>query len=205
MTLHRCLVPDAPIWSYQAFLLAAAGPEPLPTIDIRYASLDDPRAVPLLQRVTAIKALAALLRFAYLADCPIRSVRIPPSSLGECPLRAGNLFASVGDGRELELRLTGAPLGSLPLLQGGGFATWFDPERWTALAPLYRSAPVPAPLSEPRPFAQQHSAILRSLGAIESRRDLWSPPPASAIDDLEGFVAQTTRRPERPRSVDALC
>ena len=68
MTLHQSLVPDAPLWAYQAFLLAPAGPEARPTIDIRRASLDDPRAVPLVPRVTAIKALAALLRFAYLAE-----------------------------------------------------------------------------------------------------------------------------------------
>jgi hypothetical protein len=44
----------------------------------------------------------------------------------------------------LELRLVGEPSGSLVLLQGGGFAAWFDPERWTALAPLHRAAPGPA-------------------------------------------------------------
>ena len=27
MTLHQSLVPDAPLWAYQAFLLAPAGPD----------------------------------------------------------------------------------------------------------------------------------------------------------------------------------
>lgn len=145
MTLHQSLVPDAPLWAYQAFLLAPAGPEARPTIDIRRASLDDPRAVPLVPRVTAIKALAALLRFAYLADLPIHSVRILRSSLAGGGLHLGHLVASLGDGPVLELRLVGEPSGSLVLLQGGGFAAWFDPERWTALAPLHRAAPGPAP------------------------------------------------------------
>jgi len=131
MTLHQSLVPDAPLWAYQAFLLAPAGP-------------DDPRAVPLVPRVTAIKALAALLRFAYLADLPIHSVRILRSSLAGGGLHLGHLVASLGDGPVLELRLVGEPSGSLVLLQGGGFAAWFDPERWTALAPLHRAAPGPA-------------------------------------------------------------
>lgn len=144
MTLHQSLVPDAPLWAYQAFLLAPAGPDARPTIDIRRASLDDPRAVPLVPRVTAIKALAALLRFAYLADLPIHSVRILRSSLAGGGLHLGHLVASLGDGPDLELRLVGAPSGSLVLLQGGGFAAWFDPERWTALAPLHRAAPGPA-------------------------------------------------------------
>jgi hypothetical protein len=144
MTLHQSLVPDAPLWAYQAFLLAPAGPEARPTIDIRRASLDDPRAVPLVPRVTAIKALAALLRFAYLADLPIHSVRILRSSLAGGGLHLGHLVASLGDGPVLELRLVGEPSGSLVLLQGGGFAAWFDPERWTALAPLDRAAPGPA-------------------------------------------------------------
>ena len=167
MTLHQSLVPDAPLWAYQAFLLAPAGPEARPTIDIRRASLDDPRAVPLVPRVTAIKALAALLRFAYLADLPIHGVRIPRSGLAGDELHTGHLFASLADGCVLELRLVGEPSGSLVLLQGGGFATWFDLERWTALAPLHRVAPGPAPLSEPRRFSSRHSAILRTLGAIE--------------------------------------
>jgi len=170
MTLHQSLVPDAPLWAYQAFLLAPAGPEARPTIDIRRASLDDPRAVPLVPRVTAIKALAALLRFAYLADLPIHSVRILRSSLAGGGLHLGHLVASLGDGPDLELRLVGAPSGSLVLLQGGGFAAWFDPERWTALAPLHRAAPGPAPLSAPRRFSPHQSAMLRTLGAIEARR-----------------------------------
>ena len=119
MTLHQSLVPDAPLWAYQAFLLAPAGPDARPTIDIRRASLDDPRAVPLVPRVTAIKALAALLRFAYLADLPIHSVRILRSSLAGGGLHLGHLVATLGDGPDLELRLVGAPSGSLVLLQGG--------------------------------------------------------------------------------------
>jgi hypothetical protein len=162
MTLHQSLVPDAPLWAYQAFLLAPAGPEARPTIDIRRASLDDPRAVPLVPRVTAIKALAALLRFAYLADLPIHSVRILRSSLAGGGLHLGHLVASLGDGPDLELRLVGAPSGSLVLLQGGGFAAWFDPERWTALAPLHRAAPSLAASQDAAPGA--HAALAVPAG-----------------------------------------
>jgi len=108
----------------------------------------------------------------------------------------GHLFCSLSDGQHLELQLVVEPSGGLVLLQSGVFSSWFNPDRWTALAPLHRSASEPVPLSEPGRFSWRHAAILRTLGAVPARRDLWSPPPASAIDDLEGFVAQTTRLAE---------
>lgn len=204
MMLHQKLFPQAPPWTCQSFRLTAARPEVPPVIDIRHASLDDPRAVPLLERVIAIKGLAVLLRFAYLADLPIRAVGIRLAGAAASELRTGQLFAAVADGPMLELRLIDEPSGQLLLLQGGAFETWFDPERWTVMAPIHRSPPRNVSLSESRRFSSRHASILSAIGAIEVRPDCWSPPPASAIDDLEEFVAQNAHGGERGLPVGLL-
>jgi hypothetical protein len=191
MMLHQCLMPDAPVWRYQAYLLRPAVPRALAgTLDIREARLDHPIAVPLVQRTYCVKALAALLRFAFLADAPIKSVRLHPDSLTINDRPACCLYACCEDGRVLELRHTDEPSGSVVLLQGSDVDAWFEAERWRAIAPLNRAAASQAPLIEPRRFSSRHFAILRMLGATEAHRNLRAPPPASSNDDLKGFLGQ---------------
>ena len=204
MRLHASLMPEASVWTDQAFALSPADSRQPVGRDIRSAQLEDPRAIPLLERAATIKSLAALLRYAYLADSPVRTVSWCRSSPSDEPAQPSRLRAVFVDGLDLDLRLASEFNGDFLILQGGEPDAWFDQQRWTSLAPLHRPPAAPVPLSEPRRFSARHAQLLRALGARELRRNLWVPPPASAIDDLEGLLAQQTGSASQPRAASLI-
>lgn len=197
MRLQASLEPEQAVWSNQAFVLVpVARPDPAGQ-EITAAQLEHPSAVPLLERAGVIKALATLLRFAYLADAAVRCVWLLASTTTHS-VSAPRLQASFGDGQVVELRLAGEAYGRLVILQGGDPDAWFDAGRWTAMAPVYRMHVGATPLSEPRRFPTRCVPLLHTLGARRIGGNLWAPPPGSAIDELEGVVAERTARdPQR--------
>jgi hypothetical protein len=141
MRLQASLFPDQPVWKDQAFeLLRLETPAPS-AVDITTARFEHPSAIPLLERAIAIKALATLLRFAYLADAPVQRVWwLPPLAASAIP--TASIQASLLDGACVELRAVrddcSDPEGHVLMVQSGHPDRWFDTERWSALAPILR-------------------------------------------------------------------
>jgi hypothetical protein len=74
MCLQAALEPEQPVWSTEAFaLFPVERPDPRGR-EITASQLEHPHAIPLMERVAAVKALATVLRFAYLADAPVRRI-----------------------------------------------------------------------------------------------------------------------------------
>ena len=112
MRLQASLEPDQAVWSNQAFVLfTVERPDPAGQ-EITAAQLEHPSAVALLERAGAIKALATLLRFAYLADAAVRCVWLLASTTVHS-VSAPRLQASFSDSQVVELRLAGEADGRL--------------------------------------------------------------------------------------------
>lgn len=139
MRLQASLFPDHPVWNDQSFVLVPADPLGPAGDDITTARFEHPSAIRLLDRALAIKALATLLRFAYLADAPLRRVWWLPPPAGSTVLTP-RLQATFSDASIMELRevADSEPGAHLLMLQSGDPDRWFDTDRWIALAPLLR-------------------------------------------------------------------
>jgi hypothetical protein len=139
MRLQASLFPDHPAWNDQAFVLLPLDARTPSGVEITTARLDHPSAIRLLDRAIAIKGLATLLRFAYLADAPVQCVWWIPSPA--CSgISAPRIQASLVDGSFLELRPAADPgsagEGHLLMVQSGDPDRWFDTERWSVLASI---------------------------------------------------------------------
>lgn len=121
--------PEDPVWSSQSFMLERPAPSSLPLIDIAQARLDDLSLDSGTTPWLRVKALAALVRFAFLADQPVASLRVhrqPAEARHRRPL----LQVTFEDGQTFDLVLPADPEASLVLQEGPDPGLWFHPDRW---------------------------------------------------------------------------
>lgn len=121
--------PEDPVWSNQAFMLERPDCSSAPTVDIAQAKLDevslDFGTTPWL----LLKALAALVRFSFLADQPVASLRVhrlESDARDHRPL----LQVTFEDRETFDLVLPADADAPLVLHEGPDPSLWFHPDRW---------------------------------------------------------------------------
>ena len=199
MRLQASLFPDHPVWNDQPFVLVPADPLGPAGVDITTARFEHPSAIRLLDRALAIKALATLLRFSYLADAPLRRVWWVPPPAGSTTWTA-RLEAIFSDGAIMELRdvADAEARGQLLMLQSGDPGRWFDTDRWIALAPLFRRQLALQASTDHLRLPRALAALLSSHTSARIDGASFLPPPVPMAGDPP--TALPERRPRVARA-----
>jgi hypothetical protein len=142
--------------------------------------------VPNARKWQLMKHFAAGLRYAFLNDKPVTSVRIEtqypdPSLLFEQPS---------GECWQLARRNTRVDSAGHPIvIQGGDPCTWFEMSRWRDMRP-YTENPGEGgyALSAPRFWETRFDQTLSAIGATQLSKNLWAPPLATSTDDLHHYL-----------------
>jgi hypothetical protein len=183
---HRRAHPEYPLWRHQAYSLKELDDAPARhevRLPVMHSRLESPEyfVQALLRRASILKATAALLRYAYLADVEFTDVSFM--------VRAGGHFSGVRGvvprSHVVEVRPIASPGAARCLLQAGDPNAWFDVDRWSQMSRPGRFAPIP-PLSLPVEV-EANPEILVSLGARRVQRR-WAPPIGSSNSDLLGYL-----------------
>lgn len=133
-----------------------------------------------------MKLLAAGLRYAFLNDEPVTSVRIATQFSDPSLL----VQQYSGESWQLVRRDRCSGIARYPIvIQGGDPCTWFDISRWRDMRP-YTENPGEGgyALSAPRFWETRFDQALSAIGAIEISRNLWAPPLATSTDDLHHYL-----------------
>jgi hypothetical protein len=196
MRLQASLFPDHPVWSEQCFVLVRSDELGPAARDITTVRLEHPSAIRLLDRAIVLKSLATVLRFAYLADAPLRRVtwQPPPSAAGTPRLQATLFDSSILELREIA---PGDAHGHVLMRQSGDPDRWFDTDRWSVLAPLLRQQRGAETASHQRRLPRALAALLHPLTAARLGGVPVLPPPAprsgeipTALPEREPHVAR---------------
>jgi hypothetical protein len=142
-----------------------------------------------------------LLRFAYLADAPLRRVTWappPPGSGSWTPRLQATFFdASVMELREIA---DADPHGRLLMRQSGDPGRWFDTDRWSVLAPLLRQQRSAEASSHQRRLPRALAALVRPLTAPRLGGAPVLPPPVPRAGEIPTALPERESRVARADS-----
>jgi hypothetical protein len=188
---HRAAHPGHAIWQAELYEVNTAPPRAFDGLELslRGAGFEQVEyfVTALVRRARVLKALDALLRYAFLVDRELGTVAFVVGPGGEV---LGLIARDADQAVSLSLERRGA---GHPIVQGADPGRWLDVAHW----PDAQAAP-PNGHTRPARFASSHRPALADAGAAQIAPGRWRPGLGTSASDLAAFVWQRARAARAP-------